>query len=95
MAGRRHCRAYSRVAPTPRSRNPELDQLSIARKAEARPGRTHHERDRRGQRLRPPGDIHRVTNAGDRTAITIHVYGTDLSRIGSSALRYHDLPVGP
>ncbi|HEY1571141.1 MAG TPA: cysteine dioxygenase family protein [Pseudonocardiaceae bacterium] len=43
----------------------------------------------------PPGDIHRVANGGDRTAISIHVYGTDLSRIGSSALRYYDLPVRP
>jgi predicted metal-dependent enzyme (double-stranded beta helix superfamily) len=43
----------------------------------------------------PPGDIHRVTNTDDRTAITIHVYGTDLFRIGSSALRYYDLPVRP
>src|SRR5688500_16663863 len=32
----------------------------------------------------PPGDIHRVRNVGDRTAISIHVYGTDVSRIGSS-----------
>ena len=43
----------------------------------------------------PPGDIHRVGNPGDRTAISIHVYGTDLSRIGSSALRYYDLPIRP
>ncbi|MEW9527062.1 cysteine dioxygenase [Microbispora sp. NPDC049125] len=43
----------------------------------------------------PPGDIHRVANTGDGTAVTIHVYGTDLSRIGSSALRFYDLPVGP
>jgi 3-mercaptopropionate dioxygenase len=43
----------------------------------------------------PPGDIHRVTNTEDRTAITIHVYGTDLSRIGSSAMRYYDLAVRP
>jgi predicted metal-dependent enzyme (double-stranded beta helix superfamily) len=43
----------------------------------------------------PPGDIHLVANPGDHTAVTIHVYGTDLSRIGSSALRYYDLPVGP
>jgi predicted metal-dependent enzyme (double-stranded beta helix superfamily) len=41
----------------------------------------------------PPGDIHRVAHGGDRTAISIHVYGTDLSRIGSSALRYYDLPI--
>jgi predicted metal-dependent enzyme (double-stranded beta helix superfamily) len=43
----------------------------------------------------PPGDIHRVGNPGDHTAISVHVYGTDLSRIGSSARRYYDLPVRP
>ena len=41
----------------------------------------------------PPGDIHRVRNGGDRTAISIHIYGTDVSRIGSSVRRYYDLPV--
>lgn len=41
----------------------------------------------------PPGDIHRVRNVGDETAISIHVYGTDVSRIGSSVRRYYDLPV--
>jgi 3-mercaptopropionate dioxygenase len=43
----------------------------------------------------PPGDIDRVRNAGDGTAISIHVYGTDVSRIGTSARRYYDLPVVP
>jgi 3-mercaptopropionate dioxygenase len=43
----------------------------------------------------PPGDIHRVRNAGDRTAISIHVYGTDVSRIGSSVRRYYELAVRP
>jgi 3-mercaptopropionate dioxygenase len=43
----------------------------------------------------PPGDIHRVRNAGDDTAISIHVYGTDVSRIGSSVRRYYDQPVLP
>jgi 3-mercaptopropionate dioxygenase len=38
----------------------------------------------------PPGDIHRVHNIGDETAISIHVYGTDVTRIGSSARRYYD-----
>jgi predicted metal-dependent enzyme (double-stranded beta helix superfamily) len=38
----------------------------------------------------PPGDIHRVRNTGDTTAISIHVYGTDLTRIGSSVRRYYD-----
>jgi 3-mercaptopropionate dioxygenase len=43
----------------------------------------------------PPGDVHRVRNAGDLTAIPIHIYGTDVSRIGSSVRRYYDLPVRP
>ena len=38
----------------------------------------------------PPGDIHRVRNIGAQTAISIHVYGTDITRIGSSARRYYD-----
>jgi predicted metal-dependent enzyme (double-stranded beta helix superfamily) len=38
----------------------------------------------------PPGDIHRVHNIGAETAISIHVYGTDVTRIGSSARRYYD-----
>ncbi|HZC70998.1 MAG TPA: cysteine dioxygenase family protein [Jatrophihabitans sp.] len=38
----------------------------------------------------PPGDIHRVRNAGETTAISIHIYGTDISRTGSSARRYYD-----
>jgi predicted metal-dependent enzyme (double-stranded beta helix superfamily) len=41
----------------------------------------------------PPGDIHRVRNAGDGTAISIHIYGTDVSRIGSSVRRYYDQPI--
>jgi 3-mercaptopropionate dioxygenase len=41
----------------------------------------------------PPGDIHRVRNAGERTAISIHIYGTDVPRIGSSVRRHYDLPV--
>jgi predicted metal-dependent enzyme (double-stranded beta helix superfamily) len=38
----------------------------------------------------PPGDIHRVHNTTGQTAISIHVYGTDVTRIGSSARRYYD-----
>jgi 3-mercaptopropionate dioxygenase len=41
----------------------------------------------------PPGDIHRVRNSGDQTAISIHVYGTDISRIDSSVRRVYELPV--
>jgi predicted metal-dependent enzyme (double-stranded beta helix superfamily) len=43
----------------------------------------------------PPGDIHRVRNAGNLTAISLHIYGTDVSRIGSSVRRHYDLPVQP
>jgi predicted metal-dependent enzyme (double-stranded beta helix superfamily) len=43
----------------------------------------------------PPGDIHRVRNAGNRTAISIHIYGTDVSRLGSSVRHDYDLPVLP
>ncbi len=35
----------------------------------------------------PPGDIHRVRNVGDTTAISIHVYGADISILGSSVRR--------
>ena len=38
----------------------------------------------------PAGDIHRVRNIGDTTAISLHVYGADLSRVGSSVRRYYD-----
>jgi 3-mercaptopropionate dioxygenase len=46
-------------------------------------------------RFAPPGDVHRVRNVGDDTAISIHVYGTDVSRIGSSVRRYYDQQVVP
>lgn len=38
----------------------------------------------------PPGDIHRVRNTGTTTAISVHVYGTDVTRVGSSVRRYYD-----
>jgi 3-mercaptopropionate dioxygenase len=38
----------------------------------------------------PPGDIHRVHNTADTTAISIHIYGTDVTRIGSSVRRFYD-----
>jgi predicted metal-dependent enzyme (double-stranded beta helix superfamily) len=37
--------------------------------------------------LLPPGDIHRVHNGGDSKAISLHVYGADLSIVGSSIRR--------
>ena len=38
----------------------------------------------------PPGDIHRIRNTGTGTAISLHIYGTDITRIGSSARRYYN-----
>jgi predicted metal-dependent enzyme (double-stranded beta helix superfamily) len=37
----------------------------------------------------PPGDIHRIRNTGTDTAISLHIYGTDITRVGSSARRYY------
>lgn len=41
----------------------------------------------------PPGDIHRVRNDGAGTAVSMHVYGTDIRRVGSSIRREYALPV--
>jgi predicted metal-dependent enzyme (double-stranded beta helix superfamily) len=38
----------------------------------------------------PPGDIHRVNNTSSTTAISIHIYGTDVTRIGSSVRRFYN-----
>ncbi len=43
----------------------------------------------------PPGDIHRVRNTGDDVAISMHVYGADISRLGNSIRREYTLPVLP
>jgi 3-mercaptopropionate dioxygenase len=43
----------------------------------------------------PPGDIHRVRNTGDSVAVSMHVYGADISRLGSSIRRTYTLPVRP
>jgi predicted metal-dependent enzyme (double-stranded beta helix superfamily) len=45
--------------------------------------------------LLPPGDIHLVRNAGTSTAISLHVYGTDLRQSGTSIRRVYDLPILP
>ncbi|WP_229375199.1 cysteine dioxygenase family protein [Streptomyces spirodelae] len=41
----------------------------------------------------PPGDIHRVWNGCDSVAVSLHIYGADISRLGSSVRRVYDLPV--
>lgn len=46
--------------------------------------------------LPPEKDIHRVTNVGTETAISIHVYGADIGKLGSSINHvFDDLPVRP
>ncbi|MGW8380025.1 cysteine dioxygenase family protein [Streptomyces sp. ODS28] len=40
----------------------------------------------------PPGDIHRVWNGCEETAISLHIYGADISRLGTSVRRIYDLP---
>jgi len=42
----------------------------------------------------PPGDIHRVRNSGAGVTISLYVYGTDISRLGSSVRREYHLPIG-
>lgn len=37
----------------------------------------------------PPGDIHRVRNTGDEVAVSLHVYGTDISLAGTSVLNIY------
>jgi predicted metal-dependent enzyme (double-stranded beta helix superfamily) len=43
----------------------------------------------------PPGDIHRVRNTGRTVAISMHVYGADISRLGNSIRRAYTLPLRP
>ncbi|MFJ4274362.1 cysteine dioxygenase [Streptomyces coelicoflavus] len=40
----------------------------------------------------PPGDIHRVWNGGTGKAISLHVYGADITRLGTSIRRVHRAP---
>ncbi|MEP6822111.1 MAG: cysteine dioxygenase family protein [Chthoniobacterales bacterium] len=40
--------------------------------------------------LVPPGDIHRVKNSCDHVAVSIHVYGADVEKLGSSILRCYE-----
>ncbi|MEU9078324.1 cysteine dioxygenase family protein [Kitasatospora sp. NPDC048538] len=42
--------------------------------------------------IAPPHDIHRVSNGGDRKAVSIHVYGADIGRLGSSIRRVYEDP---
>jgi 3-mercaptopropionate dioxygenase len=41
----------------------------------------------------PPGDIHQVRNCGKGIAVSMHVYGTDITRVGTSIRREYTLPI--
>jgi 3-mercaptopropionate dioxygenase len=43
--------------------------------------------------LVPPGDIHRVANGGTGLAVSLHIYGADIRKLGSSIRRRYDLDV--
>ena len=43
--------------------------------------------------LVPPGDIHHVENGGEGVAVSLHIYGADIGKLGSSIRRQYDLRV--
>ena len=43
--------------------------------------------------LVPPGDIHHVENGGEAVAVSLHIYGADIGKLGSSIRRQYDLEV--
>lgn len=43
----------------------------------------------------PPDDIHQVSNRGPGPAVSLHVYGTDVARLGSSTRRVYQSANGP
>lgn len=43
--------------------------------------------------LTPPGDIHKVANLGPDVAISLHIYGADIGKLGSSIRRRYDAEI--
>jgi predicted metal-dependent enzyme (double-stranded beta helix superfamily) len=43
--------------------------------------------------LIPPGDIHRVRNGGNELAVSLHIYGADIRKLGCSIRRRYDYGV--
>ncbi|MEV8477578.1 cysteine dioxygenase family protein [Streptomyces sp. NPDC051173] len=43
--------------------------------------------------LAPPGDIHDVRSTAAGRAVSLHVYGADIGRLGTSIRRVYELPV--
>lgn len=44
--------------------------------------------------ITPPGDIHRVRNSCTTKAISLHIYGADIARLGTSVRRIYQPPEG-
>jgi 3-mercaptopropionate dioxygenase len=42
----------------------------------------------------PPGDVHVVRAEGDDVVVSVHVYGTDVTRRGTSVKRVYAVPAG-
>ncbi|MEU8250835.1 cysteine dioxygenase family protein [Nonomuraea sp. NPDC048916] len=61
------------------------DHLTEIGRADNRPGEVSG--------FAPPGDIHAVRNTSDEVGVSVHVYGADVSRLGSSVRRVYDLPI--
>lgn len=61
------------------------DHLVEIGRADTRPGEVSG--------FAPPGDIHKVRNISGEVGVSVHVYGADVSRLGSSVRRVYDLPV--
>ncbi|MEU0566665.1 cysteine dioxygenase family protein [Nonomuraea sp. NPDC005983] len=61
------------------------DHLVEIGRAENRPGEVSG--------FAPPGDIHMVRNTSAEVGVSVHVYGADVSKVGSSVRRVYDLPV--
>lgn len=70
----------------------ELYTLSADGRCLAEAGRSQNNRGEVSG-FAPPGDIHRVRNIGSEVAVSLHVYGADITRLGSSIRRSYDLPV--
>ncbi|MFG6197369.1 cysteine dioxygenase [Nonomuraea sp. JJY05] len=61
------------------------DHLAEIGRADNRPGEVSG--------FAPPGDIHKVRNTSGEVGVSIHVYGANVARLGSSVRRVYDLPV--
>ncbi|NUP02831.1 MAG: cysteine dioxygenase family protein [Nonomuraea sp.] len=61
------------------------DHLAEIGRADNRPGEVSG--------FAPPGDIHMVRNTSDEVGVSLHVYGADVGKLGSSVRRVYDLPV--